>query len=61
MYGIQITCRIMAVVKVETDLITFIAAKVRGRAVILVIMFVEIFKTEVIVFICNIMMNLMSR
>ena len=61
MYGIQITCRIMAVVKVETDLITFIAANVRGRAVILVIMFVEIFKTEVIVFICNIMMNLMSR
>ena len=39
--------------KVETDIITSITASLIGRAVILVIMYVEIFQTDVIVFISN--------
>jgi hypothetical protein len=38
--------RITAVLKVETDIITSIAASPIGRAVILVIMYVETFKTN---------------
>ena len=40
----------MAVLKVETDIITSITTSPTGRAVILVIMYVKIFKTGVIVF-----------
>jgi len=43
--------RITRVLKVETGIITSIAASPIGRAVILVKMFVEAFKTDVIVFI----------
>ena len=42
----------MAVMKVNTD-ITTITASLIGRPVILVIMFVETFKTDVIVVISN--------
>ena len=42
--------RIMAVLKVETDIIASATARPTGRAVILMIMYVEIFKTGVIVF-----------
>jgi len=48
--------RITAVLMVETDIITSISENQILRAAILVILFVEIFKTEVIVFICNIIM-----
>jgi hypothetical protein len=40
----------MAVLKVRTDIITSITVILVGRAVILVIMYVEIFKMDVIVF-----------
>ena len=43
--------RITAVLKVETDIIASIAASLTGRAVM---MYVEIFKTDVIVFIGDI-------
>jgi hypothetical protein len=43
---------IMAVLMVETDIITSISEN-QIQAAILVILFVEIFKTEVIVVICN--------
>jgi len=52
---------ITAVVKVVTDTIVSIAASPIGRYVMLVIMCVDAFKTEVIVFICNVIMGLMSR
>jgi hypothetical protein len=39
--------------KIETDIITRITASLIGKAVILVIMYVEIFQTDVIVFISN--------
>ena len=39
----------MAVLKVETDIITSIAVSLIGRAVILVILYVDTFKTDVIV------------
>ena len=52
---------ITTVLKVETDIITSIAASLTGWAVILVIMYVEIFKTSVIVFIGDIKMCLMSH
>ena len=42
----------MAVLMVETDIITSISEN-QIQAAILVILFVEIFKTEVIVVICN--------
>ena len=47
--------RIMTVQKVETDIITI------GLVVILVIMYVETFKTDVIVFIGNIITFLTSH
>ena len=40
--------------KVETDIITSIAACLIGLAMILVIMNVKTFKTDVIIFICNV-------
>ena len=43
--------RITAVLKVETDIIASIAASLVGLVVILVIMYVEIFNTDIIVFI----------
>jgi len=43
--------RITAVLKDETDIIASIASSLIGRALIQVIMYVEIFKTDVIVFI----------
>jgi len=43
--------RIMAILKVKTDIITSISASSIGRAVILVITYVETFKMDVIVFI----------
>jgi hypothetical protein len=39
--------KITIVLKVETDIIVSIAASLTGRAVILVIMYVEIFKTGI--------------
>jgi hypothetical protein len=53
--------RITAVLKVETDIIASISASLTGRAVILVIMYVEIFRTGVIVFIGNVITCLMSQ
>ena len=50
--------RIMAVLKVETDIITSMTMSLIGRAVILVIMCV---KTDVIVFIGNVIMCLTSH
>jgi hypothetical protein len=40
--------------KVETDIITSIAVSLIGRAGILMIMYVETYKTDVIVFINNV-------
>jgi len=51
--------RITAVLKVETDNIASIAASPTGRAVILVIMYVEIFKTGVILLIGDVKMCLL--
>jgi hypothetical protein len=53
--------RITAVLKVETDIIASISVSLTGRAVILVIMYVEIFRTGVIVFIGNVITCLMSQ
>ena len=53
--------RITAVLKVETDIIASIAASSTGQAVILVIMYVEIFKTGVVVFISDVKTCLMSH
>ena len=50
--------RITAVLKVETDIIPSIAASPTGQAVI---MYVEIFKTAVIVFIGDVKMCLTSH
>jgi hypothetical protein len=47
--------------KVETDIITNITVSLIGRAVLLVIMYVEIFKTDVIIFIGNVIMCLTSH
>jgi hypothetical protein len=49
-YTIGGTYRITTVLKVKTDIIVSIAASSIGRAVILVIMYVKTFKTNVIVF-----------
>jgi hypothetical protein len=46
--------RITTVLKVETDIIASIAASPTGRAVVLMIIYVEIFKTDIIVFICDV-------
>ena len=43
-----------AVLKVETDIITSIKASLIGQAVILVVMYVETFKTDVIVLSYNV-------
>jgi hypothetical protein len=47
--------------KVETDIITNITVSLIGRAVLLVIMYVEIFKTDVIIFIGNVILCLTSH
>jgi hypothetical protein len=52
--------RIMAILKVETDIIANISASPIERAGIFVIIFVEAFRTDVIVFICDIIMCFMS-
>ena len=44
----QNTYRVSAVLKVETDIITRIAASPIGQATILVIMYFETFKTDVV-------------
>jgi len=51
----------MSVLKVETDIITCIASSPDRRAVIQVIMYVEILKIDVIVFISNIITCLTSH
>ena len=51
----------MAVLKVKTDIITSITARPIGRAAILVIMYVESFETDVIVFIDNVITCLTSH
>ena len=58
-----ITCdyRISAALKIEIDIITSIIANRTGSAVILVIMYVEILKAEVIVLLGDIIMCLISR
>lgn len=47
--------------KIETDINTSITASLIGRAVILMMMFVEILRTCVIVFIGKVIMYLMSQ
>ena len=47
-----------AVLKVETDIIASITASQTGRAVKLVIMYVNIFKTGIIVFISDFIFNI---
>ena len=54
------TYRIMAVVKVETDIIASIRMSLIWCAVILVIMYVWTLKTYNIIFICNVIMCLTS-
>ena len=49
---------IKAVLKVETDIIASITASQTGRAVKLVIMYVNIFKTGFIVFISDFIFNI---
>ena len=51
----------MAVFKLQEDIITSIAEGPIGRAVILVLMHVETFKTDNTVFISNIIMCLTSH
>jgi hypothetical protein len=51
----------MAVLKVETDIITSITTSPTGRAVILVIMYVKIFKTGVIVFNSDVFVHIVLR
>jgi hypothetical protein len=46
----------MAVTKVETEIIATIAVRPIGQAGILVIMYVEIFKTNITVFTCNVIL-----
>jgi len=53
--------RILALMKIETDIISSITPSLIGPAVIFVIMFVETFKTDAIVFICNIIICLISH
>ena len=55
------TYRITAVLKVEIDIIASIAPSPKGQAVIVVIMYVETFKTDVIVFIDNVLGYLTSN
>ena len=51
----------MTVLKVETDIIASNAASLIGRAEILVIVYVKIFKTGFIVFISDVIMSLKSQ
>lgn len=44
--------------KVETDIVTSITVSLMGQVDILVIMYVETFKTDFIVLICNIVCSL---
>ena len=53
--------KITAVMKVKTDIIANIPASLIGRAVILVIMYVKTFKSDVIVYIGYIKMYLMPH
>ena len=46
----------MVVMKTETEIITSIAVSPVGQAVILEIMYVETFKTDIIVFISKVIM-----
>jgi hypothetical protein len=55
------TFRVTAVLKFDTNIITSIAADPIELAVMLVIMHVEIFKTDVTVFIGNVVMCLTSN
>jgi len=55
------TYRISAVLKVKTDIITCITESLIGQAAILMVMYVETFKTDVIVFIDNVIMCLMTH
>jgi hypothetical protein len=48
----------MTVFKIETDIITSITASLMERAVILFIMYVKTFITDVTVFVGNILINL---
>lgn len=48
------------VMEVETNIITNITVSPIGLAGILLIMYVETFQTAVIIFVCNIIMHLMS-
>ena len=50
-------CRITAIMKVEIDIITSIETSLIARAVILIIVFVDIFKTDAIVFIGYVIMH----
>lgn len=47
--------RIIAVMKVETEIITGITVSPKGRAVIIVKMYVDIFKTDIIGFFLSVM------
>jgi hypothetical protein len=50
-YARRDICRITAIMKVEIDIITSIETSLIARAVILIIVFVDMFKTDAIVFI----------
>ena len=54
--GTVTSCWITAVLKVETDLSLVSQSSLKGRAVIFVIMFVETFRADIIVFIGDIIM-----
>ena len=56
-----IVYKIMAVMKVETDSIARITVSLIGWAVILVIMYIKTFKTNIIVFVGNVVMFLLSH
>ena len=58
---LRLIYRITAVMKVKKAMITCMAASLTGQSVILVIIYVKTFKTDVTVFISNIMMCLMSH
>jgi hypothetical protein len=54
--GTVTSCWITAVLKVETDLLLVSQSSLKERAVIFVIMFVETFRADIIVFIGDIIM-----
>ena len=53
-------CRITAALKVVTEMITSILASPIRRAAIVMVMYVETYKTDIIVFICNAIICLTS-